>query len=130
MSALDLDAIEVRASIATQGPWGKDGCDVFEETSEFGDVIAECGLSGVDADFIAHARADVPALVARVRELEATVARVEDLAAEWDQRSVARRNYGEPDSASHAATELRAILTPHTPTADGRADHRHPSKEK
>jgi hypothetical protein len=74
VTTLDLDAIDARASAATPGPWiatqfpgattgwlegpprGYDG--------EFGNPH--------DAEFIAHAREDVPDLVQRVRELEAS----------------------------------------------------------
>ena len=89
MTKIELNQIEARANAATPGPW-------FRVDTPFGDgdmVRAgneDCSgrfICGVDptfegeeederdfyADmaFIAHARADVPALIARVRELEA-----------------------------------------------------------
>jgi len=82
---IDLDEIEARANAATHGPWGAlimhgvasvhaPSCYVYtndplEDTHP--DTIARWGR---DAIFIASARTDVPALIARVRELEA----------EWD----------------------------------------------
>ena len=52
MTDLDLDAIEARADAATDGPWV---------------------VKLLDAEFIAHARTDVPALVAALREARAKV---------------------------------------------------------
>ncbi len=68
---LDLDAIEARAEAATPGPWREPknglglGWTIFPKNSK-GWSIATCD-SGTDADFIAHARTDVPALVAELR---------------------------------------------------------------
>jgi hypothetical protein len=87
-----LDEIEVRASKATEGPWEVGGMDsghsAFEMsiwvTTGNGDSI--CDMDGqvralnvappnddglADADFIAHAREDVPRLVAALRAVEA-----------------------------------------------------------
>lgn len=82
---LDLDAIEARANAATPGPWHDDH-EQFEgkelpcvAVGDFGWVCAGQNVPAydedseqgkADAEFIAHARADVPALVARVRQLE------------------------------------------------------------
>lgn len=88
---LDLDAIEARANAATPGPWlvvGPCGdCGRFHaaearferEVGEFGAYYASwhpaidgCTPDGGrehDADFIAAARTDIPALVAEVRRL-------------------------------------------------------------
>jgi len=73
---LDHDAIEARANAATLGPW-----TVSRSSSHPGERHIEAGLgAGVyvamdvaadDASFIATARADIPALVAQVRVLEA-----------------------------------------------------------
>jgi hypothetical protein len=83
---LDLDAIQARADKATPGPW-----DIFTIASEAGTssrIFREGELpvdlahipmdwngEGENAAFIAHARADVPALVAEARALRAEVAR-------------------------------------------------------
>jgi len=75
--ALDLDAIEARVNAATPGPWW------VEQVGDFGDksAVIECvrwrgylntlhlGEDTPTAEFIAHAREDVPALVAEVRRL-------------------------------------------------------------
>jgi hypothetical protein len=84
----DLAAIEARVGAATEGPWecslvGIDAPvdEYVVQTEALADVVcrlnpAEEFIEGptasplADAEFIAHARTDVPALVARVRELE------------------------------------------------------------
>ncbi|OZE35666.1 MULTISPECIES: hypothetical protein [unclassified Rhodococcus (in: high G+C Gram-positive bacteria)] len=81
---LDLDALEARASKATDGPWNVyDGWsnDHSTRTRGIGSsaipesecVFEDPYLVSTDADFIAHSRTDVPALIARVRELEPLV---------------------------------------------------------
>jgi hypothetical protein len=88
---IDLDEIERRANAATPGPWTyHDGCGYvevppcgaiefkpgWERSVHFlarvhnNHVEGEDGL-GFDGAFVASARTDVPALIARVRELEA-----------------------------------------------------------
>jgi hypothetical protein len=85
---LDLDAIEARAEAATPGPWrqttSKRGYrDVLQTPDSYGDrMIAKIDQEAfivsrrdarmlrcpnADADFIAHARIDIPALVAELR---------------------------------------------------------------
>ena len=79
---LDLDAIEARVNAATPGPWW------VEQVGDFGveSAVIECvrwrgylntlhlGEDTPTAEFIAHAREDVPALVAEVRRLTAEAA--------------------------------------------------------
>lgn len=86
MSELDVDAIEARANAARSGPWkwhwdvfgdGSSSLDRLDGGGEF--VLSAHGMhtdgwidaDDADAEFIAYARTDVPALVSRVRELEA-----------------------------------------------------------
>lgn len=71
-----LDAIRQRVEAATEGPWRREG-DSFVSTAtidqwghEVSYLVEVCGGFGpADADFIAHARADVPALLAEVESL-------------------------------------------------------------
>jgi hypothetical protein len=62
---LDLDAIEARAEAASEGPWSNvDGASSM--------IHCEDGYVGTvpfppNAYFIAHARTDIPALVAELR---------------------------------------------------------------
>jgi hypothetical protein len=91
---IDLDEIEARANAATPGPWAsrrnrdmrdyevRAGC-VLAIVSEAASAkhatsVRECGRN---AAFIAAARTDVPALIARVRELEAECERMKTFAA-------------------------------------------------
>jgi hypothetical protein len=69
-----LDAMEGRCSAATPGPWksfveGRDHTsgDSFIRTG--GDDIYLTGATLADQDFIAHARQDVPLLIAEIRAL-------------------------------------------------------------
>ena len=66
-----LDAIEQRAHAATEGPWEASA----HRTGHYLVICPDCGVRGgyerADAEFIAHARSDVPALVAEVRRLRA-----------------------------------------------------------
>jgi hypothetical protein len=83
---LDLDAIEARAEAATEGPWWPEGKVIggwriyardreqapdFTEVGSVREVFVGTGQHDADADFIAHARTDVPALLAEVRRLHA-----------------------------------------------------------
>lgn len=80
-----LDDIEARTELATPGPWrsardprGGDYLIFDNDPSPYGPtpIVLEGKdrnggvLHGDDAEFIAHAREDVPWLLARVRELE------------------------------------------------------------
>lgn len=96
---LDLDAIQARADTATEGPWFLDsnGMDhafvgnrsdgrqhgLWEIVHMSGDRLAdlkpECAEQvRDDAVFIAYARQDIPALIARIRELESEVLELMD----------------------------------------------------
>lgn len=79
MSATErLDAVEARARAATEGPWfqgraekiHESTCEVYtrREPEDEGSVDAfPRAYHDADAEFIAHARQDVPALVAALR---------------------------------------------------------------
>ncbi|PPG34494.1 hypothetical protein [Rathayibacter sp. AY2B9] len=72
---LDLNTIEARAAAATVGPWATFNRFHIEAPSVDRNVTqaAEWESSGIereeDAEFIAHARTDIPALIAEVRRL-------------------------------------------------------------
>jgi hypothetical protein len=69
-----IEAIDIRVNAATPGPWHSsvEGRD-HESGSSFirtaGDDIELCGGTVADQDFIAHARQDVPRLIAEIRRL-------------------------------------------------------------
>ncbi|MGW6912517.1 hypothetical protein ACWGB8_01645 [Kitasatospora sp. NPDC054939] len=81
---LDLDAIKARADAATPGPWTADSHEIYQGTPD--DCLPDptwigetCNVDlpdhgAANARFIAHARVDVPALVAALCVDESTVA--------------------------------------------------------
>ena len=71
-----LDEIKARAEAATKGPWSDsagDGYGPFLAINSAGATVARCDYGPYegsrDAEFVAHARSDVPALVAAVEEV-------------------------------------------------------------
>lgn len=80
MKAEELAVIKERADKATEGPWMHSPYyeeDYGEVTSIKGVDVAEY-LTIEDAQFIAHAREDVPKLVAEVERLRSVVWRISD----------------------------------------------------
>lgn len=80
LSEKRLAEIEARAKAATAGPWETDegGCCVYEVgfgtredtlTGPVAQVVISADGTYADAAFIAHARADVPDLLAEIRRL-------------------------------------------------------------
>ena len=94
--SLDMEAIEERVDRATPGPWHTPGPDAIAQWEIFDDEWTVASAKAYDhddplsnrpgargpgyidpdanADFIAHAREDVPALVAEVHRLHANAA--------------------------------------------------------
>lgn len=69
MTESELQAIEARAEAATEGPWhSEDGLVDMGMDKPTIDLIREDNCRA-NADFIAAARTDIPALVAEVRRL-------------------------------------------------------------
>ena len=71
MNAEKLNEIKERAEKATSGPWDMQD-DLFVVEGDgliLGDMVAKA-TSEADAKFIAHAREDIPALVAEVERLQ------------------------------------------------------------
>lgn len=116
MTPADLDAIEARANAASAGPWRSTWPDPTPAPHDPNDVVVESlapGLSYVgrmvvgtlyhdgdhavcseaNAAFIAHARQDVPALVAEVRRLRAALA---DAESKHDRQLAALANFLTP----------------------------------
>lgn len=79
MDEKTLAEIEARASAATTGPWDLISCRTCDEV-ELDGAAAACQTArrATDADYnlINHARDDLPALVAEVRRLMASNARL------------------------------------------------------
>lgn len=74
---IDLNAIKKRAEHATEGPWYFTEFDRYHISPDIEDgmEIAEA-YAEHDAAFIAHARQDVPALIAEVERLRTQQARL------------------------------------------------------
>lgn len=68
MTELDLTAIKARAEAATEGPWHIIGGNEYVTGIGVG-IGPDDGVTQADAEFIANARTDVPALVAEVERL-------------------------------------------------------------
>lgn len=102
MDKKDLEAIKRRAEAATPGPWGAganlsdggDEYDVFGPNPKKGPAFIANYAKKQDAKFIAHAREDVPALVAEVERLS-----------ELLQRAKRRLNFYSP-----LCREIRKVL--------------------
>ena len=80
--SLDLDPIKARAEAATEGPWapqfwrGQNQNGDYGEPMIFyndGETLSYLSAPNADVDFIAHARTDVPALVAEVERLRGRI---------------------------------------------------------
>lgn len=126
-----LDEIEARANAATEGPWNADGfadgdtisLDVYAPGAAH--AVARDIRSHSDADFIAHARTDVPALVGALRAVLAALPEPSDenpfMYDPWDDDSVDPSNSGDVVHAAVSkgwdagavslSNEVRAAIT-------------------
>jgi hypothetical protein len=84
LSVERLAEIEVRERAAFAGPWYTDTCTEHDGSTSIGVVTASDAwivplqdLDPDDAEFMAHARSDVPVLVAEVRRQAAQIAELE-----------------------------------------------------
>lgn len=92
--SIDRAAIKARAEAATPGPWsyrpeilGLPNTTVMAENGQVGYVAVGHFLSP-DAEFIAHAREDIPALLAALEEAEREVAKITENRNEWAHRAM------------------------------------------
>jgi len=103
----DLSEIEARCNAATPGPWEvrNPGCWPGEigPTGVSGGSVATASCHD-NAEFIAHAREDVPALVAEVRALREIVRPLAEALKHWlkDNNPTASFAAGEAAAAMHA----------------------------
>jgi len=87
LTDVDLDAIERRVASTSPAPWrhrmlgfiesGEDSAQVIGVTCHRHDASLEPLPGAENAEFIAHARQDVPRLLAEVRRLRQRVAEME-----------------------------------------------------
>jgi len=101
MTELDLAAIEARVEATPKGPWfveyfGDEGYPQRVE-NHAAILIADTHEGGEGPrpipEFIAHARTDVPALLAEVNRLRATLSRVKELALMGGQDPISIRQW-------------------------------------
>jgi hypothetical protein len=116
---LDTAAIQVRVDAARPGPWTiRDALDgdgfpghlwVVENDDEPGDhhVMVNIGTRD-DGEFIAHARTDVPALLARVADLEQQLANVAAACTDITNRASSNAEFSA--GARSAVDLIRAAL--------------------
>jgi len=112
-----LDAIQARADAATEGPWTEsysgsrtiEGADDQIVIDAFNDGIGAGVIEPADAEFITHAREDVPKMVAALRAVEGLVnewhkdySEISPLWSTDDPRYIRRDGL---DDAAHELTE-------------------------
>lgn len=110
----EIEAIEARCEAASPGPWNRE-CDAVYTAHECGDtcertlhdhfVFADPDVKPADADFIAHARTDIPRLLATIEEARREQP-VSDAVQAVEALSVMYDEYG----GKVPADVLRAIL--------------------
>lgn len=86
MTPEQLAEIEDRANAATAGPWFRDrdrDRTVFSVSDGMIGGVLYNTNGAADADFIAHTRQDIPALIAAVRERDAEIERVKADMTTW-----------------------------------------------
>lgn len=120
MSPERLAEIKDRADQATSAPWKREGLYVITET---GEQIADCEWLASsdeewaqfekDADFIAAARQDVPALLAEIERLKALWAAVAEDSRQHAEEARGRRQHGERLAAENQ--QLREALADAAP---------------
>lgn len=106
-----LDEIEARAEAATDGPWRVEPYSEAHKGSFI--VVSADGTELFDADahyneciLAAHARQDVPALVAEVRRLRAVLEDMRDVyESAWNHGDVGDKTADEMDALAREALE-------------------------
>jgi len=116
--SLDFDAIRERAAAATPGPWTADhewcqintpdGRRLFEVLLGDNDTRENAQQAIADAEFVAHANQDVPALLAEVASLTAELEQMKQVVAA--ARSVFEVEHRRAEKAEAEQDRLRADL--------------------
>jgi len=105
-----LAEVRARTDAATPGPWEADGWEIHAEPGHVW-VAESCDLDAKDggaanAAFIAHAREDVPFLLAELARRDAALEAVLEVAHRWDHVA-AGRHIREAVAAALAAEAQR-----------------------
>ena len=122
----DLDAIRARCDAATPGPWTYDEAgyvDVGLPRSRSIAIGIEIDATAKsDGDFIAHARTDIPALLAHIEELESRVTYTVG-ETEWAMRiAVAEQRFVDEYDRRKASSLRNAMLEERALTAEERLE--------
>ena len=111
MTRPSLAGIEQRTAVATEGPWEASGSHVVTSwtgASDWSGPIDDRELvatsSPADAAFIAHARTDVPALTAAVRDV------LKVAAPHWEWATRRETKFGRPASDASCVCEVCKIV--------------------
>lgn len=135
----DIEAILRRAEAATPGPWKAYHCQYSAVSADYwawavdapekrDDADAICSLADCpedteehNAQFIAHARQDVPALCAEVTRLQAALAQAEAELAEFrsGKRYVGNTEHRTPTDFAHDTVRMLAMILHGTTTIPG-----------
>ena len=137
--SIDLEAINARTLAASPGPWIRERSGVIIEIQSGRFIAAEDGIEDPfyagepDGEFVAHAREDVPALVAEVERLQKIIAgirdraRIENERCDSDVAYLAEINDGESirrvQAEQYAWTTMLAMLHDNAPRAGGLDQH-------
>ncbi|GAA4681242.1 hypothetical protein [Phytohabitans rumicis] len=117
--SLDLDAIRARLAAATAGPW-RAHPDGLVWADRPGDPVS--GSTEVeDAEFIAHARTDVPALLAELDEGWARLVTVERVFDAIREHYI-RCRLSHPTNEDWFGCEARAVAAALTPQVGGNGE--------
>ncbi|MED2979533.1 hypothetical protein P4284_23000 [Bacillus swezeyi] len=86
----DLEAIRQRSEKATEGPWriGKQSPNGLNNIGTIGGLLTAQTTDGDDAEFIANARQDIPALLDHIAALQGKIDLYESYAQEYDYYAI------------------------------------------
>ena len=112
-----LDKIEARANAATDGPWESDRHVRGDGHVVIGGGLRRAHLPGdvpghaENAEFIAHARADVPWLIEQVRKRDAALRAVLDACSTYEKtQAIYRIEMGQREIIRVVRAEISAAL--------------------
>jgi len=103
-----LAEIRKRAEAATAGPWGIEDGEIVSLTELIADLFPSTVCDGYDsqgtAEFIAHAREDVPKLLAEIERLTKVIKYVNDLSEEFYTEVTEDNSVAIPNTERHKHT--------------------------
>ena len=98
LTPAQLEAIRKRAEAATEGKWFTDDAELYVSADGYVEVAE--AYEKADAEFIAHSREDIPALLAEVERLRTALIEIADID-DWDYgleiaKNITFKTIGEP----------------------------------